>query len=153
MNANGGRGTDFTGMGQTTLQHARFFYEVVLMKMETSTTGQMTEETSLRVTTTTTTSDLVMNMADNREMKDSLGQFEEAEGRKCKLSIFQSNHFCSQSTAGGPSSQDSLLEEPELLLHHDDFPYLNVGDIVEIYQPNVDAGADDTFPRLFLMVS
>ena len=89
------------------------------------------------------------NMADSGELEDDFDHSEQ-EGKKCKLSIFPSNHFFNQSSAG-TINQDLLQEEPELVMHHDDFPYLNIGDVVEIYQPDI-AGADDPLPRLLLMV-
>ena len=113
--------------------------------METSkSVGQMTENTFKETP----------NIGDGN-MDDSGGlennDHSEQEGRKCKLSIFPSNHFFNQSAAG-TINHDLLQEEPELVLHHDDFPYLNGGDVIEICQPDIDIGADDPLPRLLLMV-
>ena len=89
------------------------------------------------------------------EMEDvaEIGEYSMSEemGRKCKLSIFPSKHFFNQASTGA-INQDLINEEPELVLHHDDFPYLKIGDVVEIYQPDVDPVADDSFPRLLLTV-
>ena len=90
------------------------------------------------------------------EMDDVAGiegeySISEEMGRKCKLSIFPSKHFVNQ-TSTGTINQELINEEPELVLHHDDFPYLTIGDVVEIYQPDVDTVADDAFPRLLLTV-
>ena len=49
----------------------------------------------------------------------------EGISRKCKLSIFPSKHFVNQSTAS-TINQDTIIEEPELVLHHDDFPCLKI---------------------------
>ena len=92
-----------------------------------------------------------LKMEENGEFADIHHAFEET-GRKCKLSIFPSKHFVSHQTTSAVN-QEALIEEPELVLHHDDFPHLSVGDIVEIYQPDVDLGTDDVLPRLLLKVS
>ena len=68
-----------------------------------------------------------------------------------KGSIVPINYFSNQSSAA-TVNQDPLQEEPEVVLHHDDFPYLNVGDVIEIYQAEIDSGSEDLSPRLLLMV-
>ena len=89
------------------------------------------------------------NMADSVELASGLNL--EQNGKKCKLSIFPSNYFSNQSSAA-TINQDPLQEEPEVVLHHDDFPYLNVGDVIEIYQAEIDSASEDPSPRLLLMV-
>ena len=64
---------------------------------------------------------------------------------------FQANIFFSQSSTVN-TNHDTVLDEPELVLHRDEFPYLGAGDIVEIYQPDVDSGSEDPFPSLLLKV-
>ena len=83
------------------------------------------------------------------ECNTSINQTEEHDGRRCKLSIFPSNHFCNPP---GTANQDTLQEEPEILLQQDDFPYLKVGDVIEIFQHDTDSEGD-AWPRLLLMVS
>ena len=92
-----------------------------------------------------------LKMEENEDFADIHHALEET-GRKCKLSIFPSKHFVSHQTTSAVN-QETLNEEPELVLHHDDFPHLSVGDIVEIFQPDVDLGTDDVLPRLLLKVS
>jgi len=91
-----------------------------------------------------------LEMEDVAEIEGEYSMTEEM-GRKCKLSIFPSKHFVNQASTS-TINQDQINEEPELVLHHDDFPYLMIGDVVEIYQPDVDPIADDSFPRLLLTV-
>ena len=91
-----------------------------------------------------------LKMEENEDLADIHDSVEEM-GRKCKLSIFPAKHFVSHVSTSA-ITQEALNEEPELVLHHDDFPHLKVGDIVEIYQPDVDSGTDDVLPRLLLKV-
>lgn len=90
-----------------------------------------------------------LKMEENNDLTDIHQTFEDT-GRKCKLSIFPAKHFVSHQATSNINQE--AFEDPELVLHQDDFPNLNVGDIVEIFQPDVDSGADDVLPRLLLKV-
>ena len=91
-----------------------------------------------------------LKMEETEDIIDIHNTFEEI-GRKCKLSIFPAKHFVSHQNTSA-INHEILQEEPVLVLHHNDFPHLNVGDIVEIHQPDVDSGTHDILPRLLLKV-
>ena len=92
-----------------------------------------------------------MKMEDIEGIEDETDNSKK-QGRTCKLSIFPSKHFFNQATACN-TNPDSLQEEPEVVLNRDDFPYLDVGDIIAVYQPDVDLESDDSFPQLLLRVN
>ena len=110
---------------------------------------------TLKSTCDTTDKEFEESNKDSHKMDihefENLIEDSKEHSRKCKLSIFPSKHFFSQSCTGN-TNHDTVLDEPELVLHRDEFPYLGAGDIVEIYQPDVDSGSEDPFPSLLLKV-